>query len=241
MEGQKSEVTVISPPAYVTAAGQVDKQQTTSRSSTVKFVVIGVTAVCITAIVVVGFILGFHYSSKTATHLAKKEYQTMETDGVKQIIEKRDEFTKLYTVRTETETYEVLYDFNKNIMIMKKQSHCVVVPMNSTEVDPEIMSERDAESKEEMTVYKRDNVPIRDTSLLGSAGEDLCEGDLVYWGFPDCHSDIDFNLALNSSTGLPVREKRAVTGAAQERYALYCCYWHGDHWHCYPCTIIVIA
>jgi hypothetical protein len=242
MGGQKSEVAVISPPEYSTSDQMGSSQQTKSRS-TVKFVVIGVTAVCLTAIVVIGFVVGFHYQSATAK-TAKKEYKTVTSKGVEETIEQPDEFTKLYTVRTETGTYKVLYDFNKNIRIMKKETHCVVVPMNSTDVDPETMSERHMTTKEEMTVYKRDNVPIKDTSVLGSAGEDLCRGELVYWGFPTCPTEGDYNVAYNSSSGLQApREKRDVflanayfisscppyQSTCSPRYPYRCCLACGDY------------
>lgn len=47
-------------------------------------------------------------------------------------------------------------------------------------------------------IFKRDNMPVRDTSFLGPEGEKLCAGNLVYWGLPKCAGDAEMELTPNS-------------------------------------------
>jgi hypothetical protein len=211
---EKSDVVVISqPPAYQGHTG--GDKKATKFSANVKVIALSVTAVIITALVVMGFVLAFRYHADTTGKLANHNHdsnkQVITDAGGEEIIEEPDEFTKLYTVRTESGTYKVLYDFNRNIRVMKKDAHCIVVPMNSSEEDPDTRYRNGADPEEATTIYKRDNVPIKDTSVMGQTGQEMCKDELVYWAFPTCAASEDHDMTRNATGVEPSsRAKRAI-------------------------------
>jgi hypothetical protein len=196
------------PPAY---NNNNQKEGGWKTSGNVRMLIVAFAVITVTAMIITGFVLGFKYHADTTKHaLSNKEH--VKDGDLDETVESDDAgLTKLYTVRTDEGSYFVLYDYAKNIRIMKSDDHCVVTPMNSSESDPESEYRHGSKNNGDYKlVFKRDNMPVRDTSFLGTEGQKLCDGQLVYWGMPQCQgSDDEMEISNSTEVGEPGRQKRS--------------------------------
>lgn len=178
----------------------VDDNVAVRRSKQRKCVIAAATCVVLCCLIVIGVLVGIKLYWLMTSDITK--YTLQFNDGKRQIDENitrsvKENFVEFHVVDPDDENvqYWVLQDFNRYLQVMKYQSHrdaaCFILPLNISRAYPmnskannKTSCSNNDGSKRVTLYFEMSTYPIKETSILGSRGTDLCADLSAFWVFP---------------------------------------------------------
>lgn len=226
-------------PTIVIASPQTNDAPKWKKGLTKKHVLVAGIALLITALVVVGVVVGIHvYTSSQLKQLEKKYSMTMkdkDDNDVKQDVSADVETNVVqYKVEKNGIKATILQDFDKGIEVTRVEEEngvmCYVAALNRSNSQepssiPSASPNPGDDTPSRQLVYKVDDKPLKDISYLGQRVVKLCENVPTHWMVPSC----DQGQPTLNATATPAtndREKRATVCATCGGYYCVCgCCW----------------
>jgi hypothetical protein len=208
-----------------------------------KRVIVAVACVLTVAIVVAGILVGVKFFLDSTNDIVKKtlEFAVDSSDSkVKQNVttDVTNNIAEYHLEQDDREIW-VVQDFSRDISVMKVRTTdgdvCFVTPLNDTDTTVQDIRNATASSDPVETVrtkYIISEKPIKDKSVLGTAGQKLCSTANTYWMIPVCD-------AASSSDG-----NGTLTSGRQKRWGISCgidfCYICISHWKIKKCCTTLV-
>lgn len=178
-----------------------------------KYIAVGVIALLITVLVVIGALVGMKIYTDNNLEVVK---YTLQANGVSQNVSVDNNNAITYHVSREGLEAWILQDFDKGIQVTKQivggSTQCYVTALNrslATDASsiPDTTPNTDDATSDHVT-YKILPDRIVDLSFLGKKASELCKNIPTYHAVPDC-GNVDNSVKVeNSSSAVGHRTKR---------------------------------
>lgn len=196
------------------------------------YAAIAVAAVVVAVVVVTGFVLTFHFYSKSTNEIIKHKLSFVDNDGkeVQEDVEAdMTENVAYMKMKRGEQTHHIVHDFNRKIALVKVEtdqgSTCYLSALNTTaslasSVLADNGNDQESDDDENGMVYVTDPQPVTTLSFLSPKAQALCGEHPTHWTHPTCTKGTE---DMVEEDGVANREKRATVQCKAGCCYLVCC------------------
>jgi hypothetical protein len=210
-------------------------------TKTKKRLIAAVSCIVVTVIIVVAVLIGVKFFLDSTNDIVKRtlEFKTNEGQKLNQNMTSyaSENVVEYHRLDNDYEVW-VIEDYNRDIKVMKTRTRngqlCFVTPLNESENSAEALRNVTSPTGPVPTVnshYTMSQRPIKDKSVLGPNGAELCSSDDVYWITPQCDDNNNSRLRRSAVEGA----RRIVRRYIVNHYICYLRYVFGNtaYYDCY--------